>query len=292
MQTPQLRRRLSLRNILFTTDFSSASEAALPYVLAFARWYNSKIVVAHIVTPKVRPGPIPAALDQNWQEAERKMKRLVQNEPFTGVPHEFAVERGELTEVIASLISRHEIDLLVLGSHGREGINKMVLGSKAEQIFRTAICPVLTVGPKVPRQPIDFTFPNRILFATDFSSTSLQALPYALSLAEENQACLTLLHLVPLPPLDKPPTDVQDSVRKRLQALVPPETTPWCSIEFSVRFEFPPKGILQVAEECGTDIIVIGVRRVRSHWAAAHTPWKIAYDLVCRAHCPVLTIRA
>jgi nucleotide-binding universal stress UspA family protein len=297
MQTPQLNRRVCLKNILFTTDFSSASEAALPYVVAFARWYNSKIIVAHIVPPEVRPvipsgGPIPVTLDENWQEAERNMKRFEQSQPFTGVPHEFVVERGELTEVLASLVGRHEIDLLVLGSHGREGINKIVLGSKAERIFRAAVCPVLTVGPKVPRRPIDFTLLRRILFATDFSSTSLQALPYAISLAEENQACLMLLHLVPLPSLEKSPTDIRDSVTKSLQALVPSETTPWCNTQFLVRFEFPPNGILQVAEEHGTDLIVIGVRHASSPWAAAHTPWEIAYDVVCRAHCPVLTIRA
>jgi hypothetical protein len=82
----------------------------LPYVAAFACWYNSKIVVAHIVPPEIPPaipsGPIPVALDQNWQEAERKMKRFVRNEPFTEVPHEFVVERGEITDVIASLASQ------------------------------------------------------------------------------------------------------------------------------------------------------------------------------------------
>jgi hypothetical protein len=174
----------------------------------------------------------------------------------------------------------------VLGSHGREGINKIVLGSKAEQLFRTAICPVLTVGPKVPREVIDFTILRRILFATDFSSTSLQALPYAFSLAEENQSCLMLLHLVPLPPLDKPPTDVQDSVRKRLPALVPPEATPWCSTEFLVRFEFPPsleafcksrRNVAQTSSLLGYALCCLpGLRRILRGrlpmtWSAAHT---------------------
>jgi len=293
MQTPK---PVCLKNILFTTDFSSASEAAMPYVRAIARWYNSKIVVAHILPPEARLGipldPVPKALDQSWQEAELRMKRFVENESFTGVPHESVVEKGEIPDVIASLVSGHKIDLLVLGSQGREGIRKMILGSSAELIFRTALCPVLTIGPNATRQPTEFTILKRILFPTDFSSDSLQALPYALSLAEENQACLILLHMEPLASLEKPPNEAQDIVIKHLQGLVPPEATSWCSAEFVVRSEFPPEGILQAAEERRTDLIVIGVHGVRSPWTAAHTPWEIAYDVVCRAHCPVLTIRA
>jgi nucleotide-binding universal stress UspA family protein len=295
MQTPRADLRLFFRNILFTTDFSSASEAALPYVLAFARWYGSKVVVAHIVPPEPRLGlpldSIPVAMDQNWQNAEQEMKRFLQSHPFAEVSHEFVVRRGHIPDAVSALVNEHGIDMLALGSHGREGIKKITLGSKAEQIFRTVICPVLTVGPNAAQQSIDFRTLKRILFATDFSSASLHALPYALSLAEENQSCLMLLHLVPLMPFQKP-RDVEDSVRRRLRALVPPEASPWLDAEFLMRSEFPPEGILQVADERGADLIVIGVNRARSDWAAAHVPWEIAYEVVCQAHCPVLTVRA
>ena len=98
------------------------------------------------------------------------------------------------------MVGRHAIDLIVLGSHGKHGLKKLVLGSAAEQIFRHADCPVLTVGPKVVAPgPGEVAF-KHILFATDFSAGSLRALPYALSLAEENQARLALLHVTPLVP--------------------------------------------------------------------------------------------
>lgn len=109
-------------------------------------------------------------------------------------PLESILARGELKDVLPELIQRYEIDLLVLGSHGRHGIDKLILGSTAEQIFRVASCAVLMIGPTATPHAAHSQTLNRILFATDFSPTSLHALRYALSLAEENEAGVVLLH--------------------------------------------------------------------------------------------------
>jgi len=202
------------------------------------------------------------------------------------------LERGELQDVISAIILQHGIDLLVLGTHGRKGIKRLVLGSVAEQIFRFATCPVLTVGPKVARQPAQFKTLNRVLFATDFSSGSLHALPYALSLAEENEASLVLLHQIEFFPLDQDPRKVEANTKARLRALVPPGAELWCKPEIVVGDYFPTEGILKVAKERDVDLIVMGVHRASSSKAPQHSPWAIAYEVVCNAHCPVLTVRA
>src|SRR5207244_7706673 len=99
-------------------------------------------------------------------------------------------------------------------TRGRHGLKKLVLGSGAEQIFRQADCPVLTVGPNVEVPAGDAAAFRHIVFATDFSAGSLHALPYALSLAEENEATLTFLHVMAMV-LPQQQVDVEEIIRKR-----------------------------------------------------------------------------
>lgn len=295
MQALQVSVRLSLRNILFATDFSAASDAAVPYALAFAQWYEAKVFVTHIVSPEPRLSvpldPLPVEADYNWQAAEKRMEAYSRRHDFDNVAHQFLLKQGGLVDVLSRVIRRQEIDLIVLGSHGRHGISKMVLGSTAEQVFRTASCPVLTVGPKATKGLGEPAALKRILFATDFSVGSLNALPYALSLAEENQASVILLHLITLAPIEQERQAALEHAKANLRALVPGDAEAWCKPEFVAQFDFPEDGILRLAELRDVDLIVMGVRRVRSVRLAAHAPWATAYEVVCRAHCPVLTVR-
>lgn len=296
MQAPQVFARLCLKNILFATDFSVASDAAIPHARALARWYGARLFVTHIVPPEphlaVPVEPVPIDMNRVWENAAGKMESYSAQRLFEQVPHQFLMRRGELKDIIHETICQRNIDLLVLGTHGRHGIGKLALGSRAEQIFRSANCPVLTVGPKAAPWPEELEKLKRIVFATDFSTGSLQALPYALSLAEENQATLSLLHLITLAPMEQDRDAVEEYVRARLQTLVPAEATAWCTPEFIVRYDFPAEGILKVAEEISADLIVMGVHQARFPRLAAHTPWATAYEVVCRAHCPVLTVRS
>lgn len=291
MPTPQVSPRLSFSNVLFPTDFSSASEAALPYVKALARYYGAKIFVAHAVTPTppvfIPMEPVPLDLDAEWRDSQKLLTQFLNRDPLRGTASSGVLERGDLWNVLEDVVQRHSIDLIVLGTHGKHGLKKLVLGSRAEQIFRQASCPVLTIGPRVPASE-DVAF-KRILFATDFSAGSLRALPYALSLAEENQARLILLHVIPLVPLQHQES-VAASAQDRLEDLVPPEASNWCRPECVVRFEFPAEGILTLAESQDADLIVMGVHK-GAPAASAHLPWAIAYEVVCHAHCPVLTVR-
>lgn len=286
--------RLCIKNILFTTDFTGASDAALPYVLRIARWYGSKIFIAHAVRPEpnlsVPLDPVSLDTDANWEQGRKKMDDFLHTDPFRSTCHEVILEQGELWDVLSDVIKRHQIDMVVLGTHGRHGLKKLVIGSAAEQIFRRAFCPVLTVGPKVENGSTTVINWKNILFATDFSAGSLSALPYALSLSEENKARLILLHLIPSVPIEHEKL-LEDGARKRLEMLVPAEFASGCRPECVVGFEFPVDGILRAAEDCKADLIVMGVHRSPAPRTLAHLPWATAYEVVSHAPCPVLTVR-
>lgn len=284
--------RLSLANILFTTDFSATSERALRFALAIANWYGSEVFIVHAVKPEPRYAVpldhLPIELDPAWQEAQQNVTRFEAAHAFKDIVHETVLEHGEPWPVVSSIVDKQKVDLLVLGTHGRLGLKKMVLGSEAEVMFRQAACPVLTVGPHVI--PIDaHTWkPKNIIFPTDFSETSLHALPYALSLAEESEANLILLHLTAMVPLDAK-DDLEEKILKQLGGLLPQDAEDWCKPECVLLYEFPAEGILRLAQERSADLIVMGVRKGAA--AASHMPWATATEVVSRAPCPVLTVR-
>jgi nucleotide-binding universal stress UspA family protein len=294
VSAPQTDLRIKLRNILFTVDFSPASVQAIPYVTAFAKWFDSRVFVAHVVPPETPLGiPMdvaPVDMELNWIHAQRKLDTFNRDHDFAGVKHDSILQQGELWDVLSDLIESEGIDLLVLGTHGRQGLRKLVMGSMAEQIFRRAPCPVLTVGPRVNHPDIEFQNLQTILFATDFSQGSLHALPYALSLAEENQSRLILLHVMPLTPIQYA-DEIRANTEQKLWQLLPTDAAAWCKPEFVSLSDYPGEGILNVAEDRNVDLIVMGVHKPAAPRTTAHLPWTIASEVVSRAHCPVLTVR-
>ncbi len=295
MQSVQTNKRIVLNNILLATDFSESSKAARPYAIALAGQYGARVFMAHAISPEphlsVPLDPLPAHADPVRVHAERDLARFALAASIGNTAHEELLERGDVWSVMSDIIQKHKIDLVVVGTRGRQGVSKLVLGSNAEKIYRRAICPVLTIGPHVP--PLESRHWNikHILFPTDGSPASIAALPYALSVAEENQANLVFLELMPLIPPEFREAD-EASAREDLRTLVPPEADAWCRPEFIVRFEFPAEGILRFAEERNVDVIVMGVRKSSSDvQILGHSPWAVASQVVADARCPVLTVR-
>lgn len=301
---------LRFRHILVATDFSPASERAFEYAVAIARRYNARICVVHAIPPDPREPipiyPLPHELDRNLIQAEQKLQRL--DEKLDDLPHQLLLERGPVWDVLEAVIQQENIDLLVLGTRGRGGLQKLVLGSVAEEVLRKAKCAVLTVGPNVPlatAQTIDF---KRILFAADFGPTSERALSYGLSIAENCGAKLVLLHMVPPMPLPdlgptaycpgayladtlfKWQTTMRDECKRKLRALVPPNSKLASEPEFVVGLDFLPEGVLDVANGHTIQLIIMGANHIRSPRVAAHIPLALTHEVICRAKCPVLTI--
>jgi nucleotide-binding universal stress UspA family protein len=294
MEALQTNTRISLSNILVTTDFSEVSKNALPFAAALARQYEAKIIVAHVLSPEphlsVPVDPLPEDADPAFLEAQARLAEFVLGNSLGVRPAEMLLERGDIWTVISDIIQKDKIDLVVTGTHGRQGLKKLVLGSEAEKIYRRATCPVLTVGPHVtPPSGTNWKL-KTLLFPTDRSEPSLKALPYALSLAEENQANLIFLRLIPPALLQHQESD-EASAREALRALVPPEAEDWCKPEFVTRFEFPVEGILGLAKERDADLIVMGVRKSAEIAMSEHMPWPTASEVVAQAQCPALTVR-
>lgn len=286
--------RISLKNILYATDLSPASEAAFLFAEAIARRYGSKLFATHVISPAetrmVPPenwGMVQHALDAT---ARREMHDVATR--LQGLPHQVVLRHGDVWEVISELVAANDIDLLVMGTHGRSGFERLLMGSVAEEIFRQAPCPVLTVGPKAGKTPPGAEF-KEIVFATDFSPESLAATPYAISLAQDYQARLTLLHAVTqdIGPLTSSELIVFDRI-DALRELVTPEAELWCRPEFVVKFGQPADCIVETATEKKADLIVLGVRPAEGHLAVStHIATATAHTVVSLAACPVLTVR-
>lgn len=282
--------RLSLKNILVPTDFSPASRAALPFAQALAQIYGSTILVAHTIPPEphrqIVTEHIPEEDAQVWRDARLKLDAFLQQPGFAAIPVKMLVDRGDVDDVTPQIIAEHAIDLVVLGTHGRRGVGKMILGSEAEKIYRSATCPVLIVGPKV-RQQDDWGL-RQILCPVDVSEDPAPMLRYPLFLAEEHQSRFILMQVIPLVPWQHP-AEMERRSRHTLEALIPDQSKDWCSPEYVVRWEYAPEAILLEAQNREADLIVMSVRRSRAtSWS--HLPWPVASEVISQARCPVLTI--
>lgn len=290
-------RMVQLTNILVGTDFSPASDRALEYALSLARRYEARIILAHVITSDAEVMLAPELMAKTHETAERaaqeEMGETLVSGRLRGVPHETVIEHGALWPTIETLISKHQIDLVVVGTNGVAGVKKMLLGSGAEQIFRQSKCPVLTVGPGVTGEaPNEVEFKN-ILFATDFGPGAERETGYAFSFAEEHEANLTLLHVVTRAEdySEEGLTLKKEAITHELGELVPAGSDVWCKPEFRMKLGDPVEEILKTARAMKADLIVIGAKR-RTGLAAGHALHTKAYRVVCGAPCPVLTVRS
>ena len=288
--------RISLKNILYATDFSPAAEAALAYVKALSKQYDAKVHALHVRLPATYPIVGPEMMPEVMEVAEEQAKFEAQelHEMLANVPHDVAVTEGDLWHAINASIGQQHIDLIVIGTRGRTGVGRALLGSVAEEIFRRAPCPVLTVGPHVSKDTDRRLEMKEILYATDFSPESLKALPYAVSLAQEHEARLTLLHVSGEQEVGElvHAENYVESTRRRLRELVPSEAKSWCEPNFRVEQGPVAKKILEVATALGTDLIVLGIDGAPGHRSTAmHLFRPMAHYVVTQAECPVLTVR-
>jgi nucleotide-binding universal stress UspA family protein len=283
--------RLSLKNILVPTDFSVASRAALPFASTLATIYGSTILLAHSIAPEphrqVVADPLSAEDDHRWQDASRKLFEFARDPLLSNVPSRTFLDCGDLAAVIPALVDEQHVDLIVLGTRGRRGVSKMILGSASESIYRSAMCPVLTVGPAA-HKPEGWKL-RRILCAVDSAEDHEPALRYALSLAEEKEAEFILLEAIPLVPWQHR-SSVERATRRTLEALMPEDAKDWCMPQYVVRWEHPAEAILNESRQREVDLIVMSIRRSRAASWSAHLPWPVASEVVSRAPCAVLTV--
>ena len=300
---------LAVRNVLFATDFSDASEAALPYATAICRRFGATLHTAHVlsdaslllVTGGVDYVSMGTIYEDAQSEAKEKLDRLATR--FEGIPHRNYVRHGQVWKNLESIIEEGDIDLIVVGTHGRGGLGKLLLGSVAENILRHASCPVLTVGPKVsgraklpafPDEGRDLAPPDldlrQIVLATNFAPSAQRIADEAIALATEFGARLTAVHVLEdYTELGSRPNPIDESIQ-RLQELLPSDSGLPYLPEPVIEFGSAAERILKVASDREADMIVLGARSA-GEVGGTHLPWSSAHHVIAKAHCPVLTIR-
>lgn len=284
------------KNILVATDFSPASEQALEFAASLARRYGSTIYLTHVISldgyPLMSPELAASSLQKMHADADNGFRQLLKSGRLMALPYQALIQEGNLWPAIEESIQKYEIDLLVVGTHGIGTVKKLLLGSGAEEIFRKAKVPVLTVGPSAGREPqYEVEFKN-ILFATDFGKSAEREADYAFSLAQEHHSRLRLVHVFQHP--EAYGEDVlameKETCRNQLRELLPTRSELHCKVDFEVAVGEPVEQILRIAQETEADLIVMGAKARTS--LAGNVPHTKAYRVVSAAPCPVLTVRS
>lgn len=304
---------VSVSRIVCPVDFSDGSRRALEYATAMAKWYDSKVTALHVfqnipmaevVAEFAVAGQVISLKDIDEESLRKELGCFVARAAGDAVVTTVLAESIDVRDEILAQADRLRADLVVLGTHGRRGFDRLMLGSVAERVLRKAPCPVMVVPPHArpaARERIPF---KQILCPIDFSSNSARALMFALHLAQEADARITLLYVIDMPPelrelsLAKrgEPIDVpairaaaEADALQRLRSLVPPTACAYCTIATRVEEGNAHRQILRVAAEEQPDVIVMGVqgRGAVDLMLFGST----THGVVLGADCPVLTVR-
>jgi nucleotide-binding universal stress UspA family protein len=284
---------IELKRILYATDFSETSLAALPIVSAVARRYGSEVLIANISKPVPYPMVSPEVAGtlqyKDYSESRSKAGQLLAAKELAGLPAKIVVHSGSPIDELVRIAEKRHVDLAILATHGRVGLKHLFIGSVAEELFRRLPCPVLTVGPNVVKRSADGIKIKQILFPTDLSEASRLVFPYLASLAFEYSARVTLLHVLPVEAAIYPGAkSLTASPRKKMEYIAS-AMNPRGPVENIIDFGDTAERILAHAETKNVDLIGMGVRQASG--IVTHLRNTVAYKVVLGAHCPVLTYR-
>jgi nucleotide-binding universal stress UspA family protein len=280
--------RISLAQVLIATDLSDASTNAMDYAKAVAKRYASHIVLVHVCQPD-NPIAIP---ERGWtksyfeQKAEERMEMLgaeLRSEGFSAMS---TCKYGPVESEILSLAKVHHADLVVLGTRGRQGLARLLFGSKAEAIARHSDRPVLTVGPAAAPCARSAWLPKEILCATSLDVHSAEVAAYGYRLAEDNGAVFTLFYVED--PNHPPSPERWRAFEDALDKALPNGETRHAPIQKLFSSEDPARSIVEAAAERQVDLIVLGAKPAtirNTHFRQGVLP-----EVLAAAPCPVLAI--
>lgn len=284
---------LLLKHILVAMDFSPTSTAALRHAIRIASRCQSAVSLVHVVDAPfygMTPDGIAAAVECAERDSAIMMKQLHEQGVLNGSAPDVTITVGPVWQTISRIVNEQHPGLLVLGTHGRSGIPKLVLGSLAERAFREAPCPVLTVGPCARSSKLSGAEAKHFLVPTDLSSASTNAVRYGLSLAKATGGDMTLLHVLK-PPSPRAGEDAPSAteVKNQIAEFLNEHLGAATMVRPRVEFGTPAPTIVAVAEQTHSDVIVMGLRA----WSMDGAPmWRTAYEVVTQAPCPVLSMRS
>lgn len=300
MLSPVIQRLIRFDKIAVLTDLGEDSEKMLRYAASLARWYGSKLALVHACTPEF-PASIPPEPLPNWpvdgarprECAEEQLKALSLKLGLQDLAPKCIVRESGIGLLLAEL-TEYRPNLLILATHGREGIRKWLLGSVTEGVFRKVQWPVLVLGPHCCTKDHTEQLQLRsVVYATDLSGVSVTALQYAAGIAQDHDAQLVALHVEPnnrqgftfdrVMSLQR----LQDWLHDRIDGL----SYTLRGVEYAAEFGRPAAIITETACLRDADLLVLGARGLGAVSApASHFLGGTAYDVICCAKCPVLIV--
>jgi nucleotide-binding universal stress UspA family protein len=298
--------RVQLERILCTTDFSEASNRSVVFGQLLAQEFGATLYVCHIIDlssvaiyGEFQVDPV-GQQERIRVDAEDQLQQLLGSLP---VQWESIIDVGQPSEEIGRIVEEKQIDLVISATRGRSGLKRLILGSVTERLMRSLTCPLLVVRSKdpAPPDPSDQSIQlGKILIGCDFSGDSRLAVEYGLSLAQEFEAELHLVHVI------APPTypeflktgtsaahGIQDHVlsellTQKLQDLVPGEARNWCRLHTALLEGPPYQELIDYADRQSMDLIVMGMR---GHGLVRTLLLGSTTDRVVRhTPCPVLVV--
>jgi nucleotide-binding universal stress UspA family protein len=292
-----------VKKILCPVDLSDVSRHTIAHAALLARWYKARIAALHVCNPVTIPATdfarvgadVPGLTAEELKDAREQVAACFSS--ITDVDIDLFVQTGQPAKQILAAATSLSADMIVIGTHGAGGFEHLLLGSVAEKVLRRSPCPVLTVPPQ-SRTTSTLPF-KRILCPIDFSDSSLAALEFAFSLAQEGDADLTMLHVFEWPegllmtgPIVSPEyrQSLESDASTRLENLVPAAVRDYCRPSIRFRDGKAHREILGVATDERCDLIIMGVhgRNVLDLMLFGST----TNQVIRHATCPVLTLKA
>jgi len=293
-----------MSSILCPVDFSETSRRSLHCAVDLATRHDGRLTVVHVIPHTLPPlsglavqtsGSLEGSTRERLRQDMLEELQLFSKPVANGAPVRYLVEEGSIVDTIVTLAGK--ADLLVLGTHGHSGVERLILGSVTEKALHKAPCPVLTVPPAPASAAAPCGPFKRILCALDFSPASERALVYAVGLAKEGDGRVTLIHVIE-GLLGEKPQDlhldvrgylhkVEEQVRERLRSLSAAESR-WQQPEALVATGKAHVEILSAIEERHFDLVAMGGhgRSGLGELLFGST----ARHVVRGAPCPVLTV--
>lgn len=293
---------IAFQKILCPVDASTFSRRAVRHAVALAKWYGAEVAVISVRPPGLPPSlwlqqesAVPIEGDYSRDQAEISLRAFVEAASGETPTRVFVVD-GQIVPEILRIARDLGADLIVMGTHGLTGFERLLLGSVTEKVLRKAKCPVMTIPRLAPdtAEPPAVTF-KTIICGMDRSPASKRALEHALSLAQQASGCLLVVHALEDISDEEPSLAghlnipecwraVEPDIRASYEALVPAEAHDWCQVEVLIPFGKGYRKVLDIARERSADLIVLGTTGWSGPFGAT------TLHVLRESECPVLVV--
>lgn len=278
--------------IVVATDLAD-TDYLLPHAIAQAKVSGASLILVHAVLPHesvpIETGNVPyydpLRMDR---DARLLLESLARDVREQGIDCTIAVRHGFVPDIIAEVVKNAGAGRLILGTHGRRGLKKFVLGSIARQLLETVDIPVCTIGPRAHKGVTTVT--QSILHPVSLAGMHEPSAALSVRLGEQFGAQVQLLHVItPSPDVSRDPGKAVAAATAELNRLVPEGALSWTRVQARVALGSVVSEILAVAEEIHPGLIVLGVHAPAHSWLPGTEP--AAYKILVSAPCPVISLR-